>query len=117
MMKSLKIISLSIALLFAAYCGTIVGIPGALNILLFFIWAIYLPIGLLALHPTIHKAIAETPPRPIASNVSSCINLITLGILIWTGQLATGIALGFYLFCEAVANIEAKKLRTKAAEA
>lgn len=116
-MQELKMMCLSLAMLACAYYGAVEGIPGAQNMLMFFIWAICLPIGLLALHPTMHKSLAEKPPTPIASGLSHCVGFAILGILIWTGHMATGVAWGFYLFCAAVANHEAKKLRAQAAGA
>ncbi len=113
-MQALKTMTLSLAMLACTYYGYVEGIPGAQNVLMFFIWAICLPIGLMALHPTMHKALAEKPPTPIASALSRCVSWAILSILIWTGHLAAGIAWGFYLFCAAVANHEVKKLRTQA---
>lgn len=113
-MQALKTMCLSLAMLACAYYGAVEGITGAQNVLMFFIWAICLPIGLLALHPSMHKALAEKRPTPIASALSRCVSFAILGILIWTGYIATGVAWGFYLFCAAVANHEAKKLRTQA---
>lgn len=110
-MQSLKIILASMCLMACSYFAFVQEVSGAKNLLLFFVWCICLPIGLLALSSKIQKALAEKPATPIASAISRGVSWSILAMLIWTGHLATGAAWGAYLLCAAVANHEVKKLR------
>lgn len=110
-MKEVKALAITFTILALAYFGVIQGVQGAKNILLFVIWAVCLPVGLIAMHPAMHMALAEDPPQPIASAISRIVHWSLLLLLLWTGHLATATAWGVYMLGAAIAGHQAKKIR------
>ncbi|MDD5028504.1 MAG: hypothetical protein PHH58_03225 [Rhodoferax sp.] len=100
------------------YLGFLGGVEGALYMVKFFVWAICLPIGLLALTQTAQKNMAKLAPigrlRRVAQNI---VVWTVLGVMVWTGHIATACAWCFYMLCTAIASEGTKKHRAAAASA
>ncbi|TXT39205.1 MAG: hypothetical protein FD135_2355 [Comamonadaceae bacterium] len=97
------------------YLGFLGGVEGALYMVKFFVWAICLPIGLLALTEKAQKNLAKQPASGALYRFAARIVAWTvLGIMVWTGHIATACAWGLYLLCAAIAGEGAKKHRAEA---
>ena len=112
MIKILTNAALLLGMPTMTYLGFIGGIDGALYLVKFFVWAICLPVGLIALSDAAQKNMAKQPrtgaPLRFAARLVAwgC-----LGVMIWTGHIATSVAWGFYILCAAVASEGSTKHR------
>lgn len=97
------------------YLGFLGGVEGAMYMVKFFVWAICLPVGLLALTEEAHKNLAkQSPSSGLHRFTSRIVAWCSLGIMVWTGHIATACAFGIYLLCAAIAAEGAKKHRAAA---
>jgi hypothetical protein len=95
------------------YLGLVAGVDGALYVTKFFVWAICLPLGLIALTDAAQKNMAKEPDTgPLNKMAAHLVAWACLGMMIWTGHIATGMAWGFYMLCCAIASEGVKKHRT-----
>lgn len=94
------------------YLGLISGVDGALYVVKFFVWAICLPVGLSALSESVQKSLSKEPATGTLSRlISRLVAWSCLGVMIWTGHIATGVAWGFFMICSAIAFEGTKKHR------
>ena len=94
------------------YLGLGGGVDGALYVMKFFVWAICLPVGLIALTDVAQKGMAKTPDSGALNKLAArLVAWACLGMMIWTGHIATGVAWGFYMLCAAIAYEGVKKHR------
>ena len=118
MQKRLLEMALLIGVPCLTWAGFVNGVDGALYVVKFFVWAICLPTGLLAMSEQVQKALAKNPPPGALHKLASRITAWgVLGVMVWTGHIATACAWGFYLLCSFIASEGAKKLRAEAAGA
>lgn len=105
-------------LAFAAFvvAGWVFDIGGARNIVVFFAWAVLLPVAVIAaFSEKAQNEFAKDPDRPLFERaLSRLINWACLVTLIWFGAWWTGIAFGVFMLGAAVAREETKKLRAAA---
>lgn len=117
MKKMLIGLAMLIGLPAMAYFGLIQGVDGALYLLKFSVWAIFLPVGLVGLTTEMHRHFAKTQENgPLRKFASGAVDLYVLGAMVWTGHIATATAFGFYMLCAAIASEGAKKYRAAACE-
>ena len=112
MQKALIRATLLLGMPTMAYLGLVAGVDGALYVMKFFVWAICLPAGLIALSDAAQKNMAKEPDTGSLNKLAA--RLVAwgcLGMMIWTGHMATGVAWGFYMMCTAVASEGVKKHR------
>lgn len=87
----------------AVWFGFVVGIPWAQHVVQFYVWVVVLPITLLMFHPELQKRVAAAPRPPRGVSVfRQMVAGGTLGILIWSGHLATAGAWAVSVFLEFV---------------
>lgn len=112
MQKSLIRAALLVGMPTMTYLGLVAGVDGALYVMKFFVWAICLPVGLIALTEAAQKNMAKVPDNgPLNKMVARLVAWACLGMMIWTGHIATGGAWGFYMLCAAIASEGVKKHR------
>jgi hypothetical protein len=112
MTKALIRAALLVGMPTMTYLGLVAGIDGALYVAKFFVWAICLPVGLLALTDAAQKNMAKEPDAgPLNKMAARLATWACLGMMIWTGHIATGGAWGFYMLCAAIAAEGVKKHR------
>jgi hypothetical protein len=112
MKKALIRAALLIGMPTMTYLGLLGGVDGALYVLKFFVWAICLPAGLIALTDAAQKNMAKEPDTgPLNKLAARLVAWGCLAVMIWTGHIATAVAWGFYLLCSAVASEGMKKHR------
>lgn len=118
MKKKLLEVALLVAVPCLTWAGFVNGVDGALYLVKFFVWAICLPVGLLGLSTHMQQALAKEPPHGALQRLTSrTVAWGVLGVMVWTGHIATACAWGFYLLCSSIAREGAKKLRAEAAGA
>ena len=116
--KKLIRLALLIGVPALTWTGFVNGVEGAMYLVKFFVWAICLPISFPALSTPMQQALAKDPaPGLVHKWVSRASAWLVLGVMVWTGHIATACAWGFYLLCAAVASEGAKKLRAEASAA
>ncbi len=94
------------------YLGLVAGVDGALYVTKFVVWAVCLPLGLLALTETIQKSLAQEPEAwAIRKAAWRLVAWACLGMMVWTGHIATAMAWGLHMFCMAASSEGVKKLR------
>ena len=94
------------------YLGLVAGVDGALYVMKFFVWAICLPVGLVALTDATQKIMAKEPDSgPLNKLAARLVAWACLGVMIWAGHIVTGMAWGFYMLCAAIASEGMKKHR------
>lgn len=98
------------------YLGFFAGVEGARNVIQFFVWAVCLPLGLLALHPRVQEELAKKPESGKITEFFSWV--VSLGVLVtlaWFGDVVTAVAWGFYLFCVPVSKkgVEARRAEAR----
>lgn len=97
------------------YLGFLGGVEGALYVVKFFVWAICLPVGLSALTQQQQKDMAKQPvSRGLFRFASRIVAWSVLGMMVWTGHIATACAWGFFLLCSAIAAEGVKRHRAAA---
>jgi len=97
------------------YLGFMGGVEGALYLVKFFVWAMCLPLGLMALTEHAQKSLAKQPANSALFRFASRIAAWSaLGVMVWTGHIATACAWGFYMLCMAIASEGTKKQRDAA---
>lgn len=96
--------------------GWLYNVDGARNVVQFFIWAILLPVGLVGIwSDDFAKNIAKDPePKWPLAWASRLLNWACLGLLIWTGSWATGLALGIFMLAGAVVRNRVAEIRKAA---
>jgi hypothetical protein len=116
MSSFLRSLPLLIGLPLAVYFGMIAGVDGARHLVLFYVWAMALPVGLISLFDVIQIHIAKRPaPHPIRKFVGQVVTWGSLGVLIWTGYIVTAVAYAISMVCIAIANDGIRKYREGAA--
>ncbi len=94
------------------YLGLIAGVDGALYVVKFFVWAICLPVGVIALTDAAHKNLAKgTKSNSLHKFAARLVAWSCLGVMVWTGHIATAVAWGLYMLCAAIAEAGAEKHR------
>lgn len=99
----------------AVWFGFVEGVQGAQHLARFWIWAVAVPLGLLALAESTQKRLVQERPTPARAVVQRVIAWVALGILIWHGHIATAAAWAFWMVAEAVCRAGVKKKRAEAA--
>lgn len=95
------------------YFGMVDGVEGARYVVQFYVWGVVLPISLLTLHPAVQEHIANTPARgPVKMFITHVVAWSCLGVMVWTGNMATASAWMICMFCGAIARAGAEKIRT-----
>ena len=83
----------------AVWFGCIVGVAGARNVVLFYVWVVLLPVTLMSLVPEMQKRVAAKPPAPkFVRWYSYFIAWGILWVFIWQGYSLTGAVWGSCLF-------------------
>ena len=94
------------------YLGFIGDVDGALYTVKFFVWAFFLPVGLLSLSDTLQKNVAKQPDDPaVLKLLWRGITWGCLGVMIWTGHIATGVAFAAYMLCGIIGSEGIKQHR------
>lgn len=115
MKNTLIRIALLIGLPTMTYLGFLGGIEGALYVVKFFVWAICLPVGLIALTETAQNDMAQqSPSGGLFRFAWRIVAWSALGVMLWTGHIATACAWGFYILCSATAAEGVKRHRAAA---
>lgn len=97
------------------YFGFVEGVPGAQNIALFAVWAVWLPLCVLALTDTAVKGAAARPPPPAwYRRVNWALVLACVGVLAWAGAFVSAFALLAACACATAGRQAADKLRAAA---
>lgn len=95
-----------------AYFGFVQGVDGALYLVKFSVWAILLPAGLVGLTTEMQRHLEKTQEKgPLRRFASIAVSFSVLCMMIWTGNIFTAAAWGFYMLCAAIAREGAKKHR------
>lgn len=76
------------AILYGAF---VLSLDGAMYLLKFCVWTMA-PLSLFLLADKAAAAAAKTPPKPVISCLNMLQAWITLGLLVWHGHIATGLA-------------------------
>lgn len=95
----------------AVWFGFIEGVEGAQYVAKFWVWAVALPLGLLALTDDMQQKLAVEPPQPFRRTVAHLVGWLALGVFVWNGHIATALAWAFWMLAGAVARDGAKKKR------
>ncbi len=105
------------ALVWCTWAGFIGGVEGARNAVLFYAWAVALPMSLLAaLSVEVHKRLAAKPPPSAPQRfVNRAIQCGVLGVLVWQGFAGTAVAWCLAMLLVTVASEAEKKLRRESA--
>ena len=111
MKKALRWLVLNGGFVAAVWYGFIEGIDGAQYIAKFWVWAVTVPMGLMALTDAMQKKLAAAPPTPVQSNVQQLIAWLALGVFIWFGHIATAVAWGFWMLANAICREGVKRHR------
>ena len=115
MKRTLIELAMLIGLPVMAYFGFVQGVDGALYLVKFSVWAIFLPVGLVGLTTEMQQHLAKTPENgPLRKFASGAVDLSVLVAMIWTGHVATATAFCFYMLCATAAREGAKKYRSEA---
>lgn len=95
--------------------GFIYGIEGAQYAIKFFIWVVAWPIGILVFTETMQKALASEPKNhAVAIYSTRVVAWVTLGILVWTGNVFTASVWMTHMFLMAISREQINKLRDAA---
>lgn len=113
-MKNAVIRAMILGLMSAmTYLGFLAGVDGDRYVMQFFVWAICLPLGLIfAFSDEVQKKTAIEPARGAMTALAG--RLVAwgcLGVMIWTGHIATAVAFGIHMLCCAVAREREKRYR------
>lgn len=103
--------SLHWAVLYGAFAAQL---DGALNLLMFWVWAMA-PVSLFLLTDLAIAFSAEKPPKPIRSTLSMLQAWVTLGLLVWGGHVATALAWGLVMIVVAAHISSVRKVRAAVA--
>ena len=95
----------------ALWFGFVEGVDGAQYVAKFWVWAVAVPMGMMALSDTLQKKLAAEPPTPARAVVQHFIAWFALGVFIWHGHIATAVAWGFWMLAAAVCREGVKKHR------
>jgi hypothetical protein len=98
----------------AVWFGFVEGVHGAQYVAKFWIWAVAVPLGLMALTESMQKKLATEQPTPVRAFVQRVIAWGALGVLIWHGHIATATAWAFWMLAAAVCQEGVKKKRAEA---
>lgn len=99
------------AVLYGAFLAEL---EGAMYLLKFFVWLLA-PLSLFLLTSTAVVSLAKRPPQPLRYALSRLQAWVTLGLLVWFGHIATGVAWGLVMFVVAAATSATRKVRESAA--
>ena len=99
------------ALLYGAFAAQI---DGAMFVVKFWVW-VMAPASLLLLADKTAIAAAKKPARPVLRSLSWLQAWATLGLLVWNGHIATGLAWGVVMAVIAVHQDATDKARASAA--
>ena len=96
----------------AVWFGFIEGIEGAQYLAKFWVWAVAVLMGPMALTDALQKKLAAKPPTlPARFLVQRLIAWFALGVFIWHGHIATAVAWGFWMLASAICSEGVKKHR------
>jgi hypothetical protein len=98
----------------AVWFGFVEGVQGAQYLAKFWIWAVAVPMGLMAFTDSLQKKLATEPRTPVRGFVQRLIAWGALGVLIWHGHIATAAAWAFWMVAAAVCREGVKKKRADA---
>ena len=102
----------------AVWFGFIEGVDGAQYLAKFWVWAVALPLGLVALTDEMQKRLgAEPSENALRRAVAHAIAWAALGVFVWHGHVATAAAWGFWMVAGYVAREGAQKHRALASSA
>jgi hypothetical protein len=101
------------ALLYGAFAARL---DGALYVLKFWVW-VMAPLSLFLLTDKAAADAAKKPPRPVLGWLSMLQAWATLGLLVWFGHIASGLAWGLVMLNCAWHRDAARKARGSATEA
>ena len=95
----------------AVWFGFIEGVEGAQYVAKFWVWAVTVPMGLMAFTDAMQKKLAAEPPQPLRSKVQHLIAWCALSVFVWHGHIATAVAWGFWMLAAEVCRNGVKKHR------
>lgn len=97
----------------SVWFGFIEGVEGAQYLAKFWVWAVAVPLGLMALTEAVQKKLAAEPEqqRSVNNMVQRLIWWFALVVFIWFGHIATAVAWGFWMLAAAVCREGVKKHR------
>jgi hypothetical protein len=111
-------ISLALSALYAyiVYLGFICGVEGAQNIIKLYVFAICLPVGLVAtFSDDVQRGLAKNPANPEwLMNLSLAMSLLYIGVIAWTGHMVTAACYLIAVGCFYSAMAEVSKIRNEA---
>ena len=114
MKKALYWMVMNLGFAALVYAGFVVGVDGAQYIVKLFVWAFYLPLGLLCLTDAFQLRLAEEPPHRVRTAAGICLAWVALFVFVWQGHIATGVAWSIWIVCAAIARSGAKLYREQA---
>lgn len=95
----------------AVWFGFIEGIKGAQHVAKFWVWAVAVPFGLMAITDALQKKLAAEPPTPLRALAGDLIAWAALGTFVWHGHIATAVAWGFWMLASAICRDGVKQHR------
>jgi hypothetical protein len=111
-------ISLALSSLYAyiVYLGFIFDVEGAQNIIKLYVFAICLPVGLIAaLSDDVRRMMAKNPAKPEwPMKLSLVMSLLCIGVIAWTGHMVTAVCYLIAVGCFYSAMAEVSKIRNEA---
>ena len=108
-------LALSALYAYIVYLGFICGVEGAQNIIKLYVFAICLPVGLVAtFSDDLQRELAKNPANPEwLMNLSLVMSLLWIGVIAWTGHMVTAACYLIAVGCLHSAMAKVSKIRNE----